>query len=922
MVVAMKKNMNVREAPELTTLSTMSSSSLGGEETKSTMALSELVKTFNEIENDVETGVSTKVRRCASVPDLFFQSEEQYGGEGAFWFDIRELSFEVMNSKLGKSYVSLDDHENGSESGSDSDSDSEHDGANAGDNDDYECDLSVTSTKESTSTNTRGSKADQKSANVSVSVKISDDVEFIKDGDKEDGEDGLKMEKKKTVSSCKTQDEDIDIEELAVVSLELESGDVFEDVPTEHNTTIRAGQDTALHVYSQNQYNKSTSNMSLDDILKANKDAPAPSPDSKVASNPSRCPATAPVKPSNFSAVDGTFKASVLNLVNQSMSMSMNTTSGSSLNNGNGMNALNLSLNSNGMNGISPRGLNSSMSLLNSSTDSLGLGLRTGSITPSKQHQMLETILNGSATKTTANTKNMGLNMNGNRNGMVSHSLPGGPIRATGNVTSVNLAGLPPLNNHSMGTINTISQRQNSMSGSINFSPVVGSSSSNLDSQIQNLEQLLQSMKAQKTAGDNHNQSPVVPSLQQQTSNSSLTGVINQINANVQKERQNSTDMLLQQIMNGNNSVNSVPSVNPIDPVTGMVSSTTSMSSGTQNLMNLVQPSPLVGSALNPQAAPFTMSGSNSNKDQLSKAEMYQLHSRVKETFIPAEQAVAAAAGWRNVPNHNHFNMPNSMALPMVLPNGMGMNMYGMNMGMNGMPGMNGNGFAASGKGMTSNGLNASSPLMGSVVSNNGKKNGGSVVSNNAITSPGGSKVKTSGKGGKEKDSAYINQKKKDYLKKKQMSVFHYTLRHARQYSKINMMSLEWNFNQLEEKRRIDLKNGVPNMKPNLVDGMTPEEIAEEKKRVEKERTDEEIAFLEEKKQEALANGTASLAMLSSSPEGSAPNSTVGSAVGVNAPATVTPAAATVSVGQSGPATPPTLPPIVPTMNLDNVQVQ
>merc|ERR1719387_770996 len=202
--------------------------------------------------------------------------------------------------------------------------------------------------------------------------------------------------------------------------------------------------------------------------------------------------------------------------------------------------------------------------------------------------------------------------------------------------------------------------------------------------------------------------------------------------------------------------------------------------------------------------------------------------------------------------------------------------MNGMNGGMNGFNGMNGmnmSQFAASGKGMMA------SPTM---KSKEGKKSGSAVSTN--INSPASTGKAKSGntKGGKEKDSAYINQKKKDYLKKKQMSVFHYTLRHSRQYSKINFMSLEWNFNQLEEKRRIDLKNGVPNMKPNLVDGMSADEIAEEKKRVEKERTDEEIAFLEEKKQEALRDGTASLAMLSASPEGSAPGSAVGSAVGVN----------------------------------------
>jgi len=62
----------------------------------------------------------------------------------------------------------------------------------------------------------------------------------------------------------------------------------------------------------------------------------------------------------------------------------------------------------------------------------------------------------------------------------------------------------------------------------------------------------------------------------------------------------------------------------------------------------------------------------------------------------------------------------------------------------------------------------------------------------------------------------FLEKKKRGYSKQKQMAVFHYTLRHARQYSKVNGMTLEWNFQHLEDKRKIDLKNGIKNPAANI----------------------------------------------------------------------------------------------------------
>merc|ERR1712054_661278 len=82
-----------------------------------------------------------------------------------------------------------------------------------------------------------------------------------------------------------------------------------------------------------------------------------------------------------------------------------------------------------------------------------------------------------------------------------------------------------------------------------------------------------------------------------------------------------------------------------------------------------------------------------------------------------------------------------------------------------------------------------------------------------------------------------------------QLAVFHYTLRHARKHMKslkeVNIeMSLEWTFRQLEEKRKIDLKNGVMKLMPNIEEGMTEEQQNAERKRVDDLKMAEELTFL------------------------------------------------------------------------------
>jgi hypothetical protein len=98
------------------------------------------------------------------------------------------------------------------------------------------------------------------------------------------------------------------------------------------------------------------------------------------------------------------------------------------------------------------------------------------------------------------------------------------------------------------------------------------------------------------------------------------------------------------------------------------------------------------------------------------------------------------------------------------------------------------------------------------------------------------------GDGSKEDNQTPIVNRRKTYSKSKQMSVFHYTLRHARQYSKCewNQMSLEWNFKHLEEKRKIDLKNG--NAKP-LSDYINDSMTQAEKDQIKKDK-DEKIEVI------------------------------------------------------------------------------
>merc|ERR1712178_74277 len=106
------------------------------------------------------------------------------------------------------------------------------------------------------------------------------------------------------------------------------------------------------------------------------------------------------------------------------------------------------------------------------------------------------------------------------------------------------------------------------------------------------------------------------------------------------------------------------------------------------------------------------------------------------------------------------------------------------------------------------NGVNNGSPLMNPGSMNNGMNPGSPSNQCQHHDLP----MAPLGDGSKEDNQKFIVNRRKTYSKSKQMSVFHYTLRHARQYSKINEMSLEWNFKHLEEKRKLDLKNG--NAKP------------------------------------------------------------------------------------------------------------
>jgi hypothetical protein len=133
---------------------------------------------------------------------------------------------------------------------------------------------------------------------------------------------------------------------------------------------------------------------------------------------------------------------------------------------------------------------------------------------------------------------------------------------------------------------------------------------------------------------------------------------------------------------------------------------------------------------------------------------------------------------------------------------------------------------------------------------------------NDGSLTPPMSKQRGTGMGGDSNNSRcrYIEAQKKNYIKRKQLAVFHYTLRHARKHMKslkeANIeMSLEWTFRQLEEKRKVDLKNGVMKLMPTIEDGMTEEQANAERKRVDDLKMAEELTFL---KSRINSNGSAS----------------------------------------------------------------
>jgi hypothetical protein len=119
---------------------------------------------------------------------------------------------------------------------------------------------------------------------------------------------------------------------------------------------------------------------------------------------------------------------------------------------------------------------------------------------------------------------------------------------------------------------------------------------------------------------------------------------------------------------------------------------------------------------------------------------------------------------------------------------------------------------------------------------------GGNINNRNGFNSPMGllsNATKTS-------DDRFIESRKMKYSKSKQMSIFHYTLRHAKKYGKMNGMSIEWNFKHLEQKRSIDLaKNSNTLNNNNLIHQDTKNAIKKE----------EELAYLADRlKEEQLGS--------------------------------------------------------------------
>jgi len=118
----------------------------------------------------------------------------------------------------------------------------------------------------------------------------------------------------------------------------------------------------------------------------------------------------------------------------------------------------------------------------------------------------------------------------------------------------------------------------------------------------------------------------------------------------------------------------------------------------------------------------------------------------------------------------------------------------------------------------------------------------------------------------------FLEDRKRHFSRQKQQAVFHYTLRHAKQYSKQPRiaMSVEWCFRQLEEKRKVDLMNGIRNPIAELAQrtDLTEEQRRVMKGELEKIKKEGEITFLIRQKE--LAE---SLGMSDPSSQGSGNNS-------------------------------------------------
>lgn len=105
----------------------------------------------------------------------------------------------------------------------------------------------------------------------------------------------------------------------------------------------------------------------------------------------------------------------------------------------------------------------------------------------------------------------------------------------------------------------------------------------------------------------------------------------------------------------------------------------------------------------------------------------------------------------------------------------------------------------------------------------------------------------------------FLEERKRHFSRQKQQAVFHYTLRHAKQYSKHPRitMSIEWCFRQLEEKRKVDLMNGIRNPIAELAQrtDLTQEQRSKIEGELKKLKKQGEITFLIRQKELADSLG-------------------------------------------------------------------